>query len=235
MKNLSAYRFLFVITFSFLFVCTNAQQTTSHFGIERFLLYERVNKDVKKRNQNPYENNIGNPYLFRDFANGEIVTKDNFRYKGKMRYNIYDDEIEYLVHDDKFWVSNPWVLDFITIDSMTFIYYSADNQNKNDGSYYILLVRGDCKLLMKKGVILNDPVVAKPYVDAKPAEFVDRKNFYYILMGDQEPVKITSKQKLLELFPGKTKEMKNYLKKISLNKEEDLIKLVEYYNGIMED
>ena len=84
---------------------------------------------------------------------------------------------------------------------------------------------------MKKGVILNDPVTAKPYVDAKPAEFVDRKDFYYILLENQEPVKITSKQKLLELFPGKTKEMKNYLKKISLNKEEDLVKLVKWENG----
>ena len=231
MKNISAYRFLFVFTFSFLFVCTNAQQTTSTVGIEKYLQYERLNSNVEKRNQNPYENYLGNPYLFRDFANGEIVTTDNFRYKGKMRYNIYDDEIEYLVNDDKFWVLNPWVLDFITIDSMTFIYCSADNQIKSDGSYYILLVSGDCKLLLKKDVILNDPVAAKPYVDAKPAEFVDRRDFYYILLGDREPVKITSKQKLLELFPGKTKQMKNYLKKISLNKEEDLVKLVEWVNG----
>lgn len=232
MKKISAYRFLFVITFSFLFVCTNAQQTISTVGIEQFLQYERLNKDVNKRNQNPYENNIGNPYLFRDFANGEIVTTDNFRYNGKMRYNIYDDEIEYLVNDDNFWVSNPWVLDYITIDSITFIYCSADNKNKNDGSYYILLVSGDCKLLLKKGVILNDPVVAKPYVEAKPAEFVGRRDFYYILLENQEPVKITSKQKLLELFPGKTRQMKNFLKNISLNKEKDLIKLVEYYNGL---
>ena len=232
MKNLSAYRFLIVITLLFLFINTNAQETTSTVGIEQFLQYERLNKDVRKRNQNPYENNIGNPYLFKDFANGEIVTIDNFRYNGKMRYNIYDDEIEYLVNDDNFWVSNPWVLDFITIDSITFIYCSADSQNKDEGSYYILLVKGDCKLLLKKGVILNDPVVAKPYVEAKPAEFVDRRDFYYILLENQEPVKITSKQKLLELFPGRTREMKNYLKKISLNKEEDLIKLVEYYNGL---
>ena len=232
MKNLSAYRFLIVITLLFLFINTNAQETTSTVGIEQFLQYERLNKDVRKRNQNPYENNIGNPYLFKDFANGEIVTTDNFRYNGKMRYNIYDDEIEYLVNDDNFWVSNPWVLDFITIDSITFIYCSADSQNKDEGSYYILLVKGDCKLLLKKGVILNDPVAAKPYVEAKPAEFVDKRDFYYILLENQEPVKITSKQKLLELFPGKTREMKNYLKKISLNKEKDLIKLVEYYNGL---
>ncbi|MCK4700254.1 MAG: hypothetical protein KAT38_07960 [Bacteroidales bacterium] len=231
MKKISAYRFLFVITFSFLFVNTNAQETTSTIGIEQFLHYERLNKDVEKRNPNPYENNIGNPYLFRDYANGEIVTIDNFRYNGKMRYNIYDDEIEYLVNDDKFWVSNPWVLDFITIDSITFIYCSADRQNKDEGSYYILLVSGDCKLLLKKGVILNDPVVAKPYVEAKPAEFVGRRDFFYILLENQEPVKITSKQKLLELFPEKTKQMKNYLKKISLNKGKDLIKLVEWKNG----
>jgi len=232
MKNLSTYRFLIVITLLFLFINTNAQQTISTVGIEQFLQYERLNKDVEKRNQNPYENNIGNPYLFRDFANGEIVTTDNFRYKGKMRYNIYDDEIEYLVNDDKFWVSNPWVLDFITIDSITFMYCSADRQNKDEGSYYILLVKGDCNLLLKKGVILNDPVAAKPYVDAKPAEFVDRRDFYYILLENQEPVKITTKQKLLELFPGEKKQMKNYLKKISLNKEKDLVKLVEYYNGL---
>ena len=232
MKNLSAYRFLIVITLLFLFVNTSAQQTTSTVGIEKYLQYERMNSNVEKRNQNPYENNIGNPYLFKDFANGEIVTTDNFRYNGKMRYNIYDDEIEYLVNDDNFWVSNPWVLDFIIIDSITFIYCSADSQNKDEGSYYILLVKGDCKLLLKKGVILNDPVAAKPYVEAKPAEFVDKRDFYYILLENQEPVKITSKQKLLELFPGKTRQMKNYLKKISLNKEEDLIKLVEYYNGL---
>lgn len=232
MKKLSAYRFLFIITFLFLFINSNAQETTNTVGIEQFLHYDRLNRIIEKRDQNPYENYIGNPYLYKDFVGGEIVTTDNFRYKGKMRYNIYDDEIEYIVNDDKFWVSNPWVLDFITIDSITFIYCSADNQNNEKGSYYLLLAQGNCKLLLKKSVILNDPVVAKPYVDAKPAEFVDRRDFYYILLENQEPAKITTKQKLIELFPGKTKQMKNYLKKISLNKEKDLVKLVEYYNGL---
>lgn len=234
MKKLSAYRFLFIITFLFLFINSNAQETTNTVGIEQFLHYDRLNRIIEKRDQNPYENFNGSPYLFKNFTNGEIVTIDNFRYKGKMRYNIYDDEIEYIVNDDKFWVSNPWVLDFITIDSMTFIYCSADNQNKNDGSYYILLVSGDCKLLLKKGVILNDPVPAKPYIDSKPAEFVTKRDTYYIILNNSEPKKITSKQKLLELFPGKTEQMKNSVKNLSLKKEEDLVKLVEFYNEIVE-
>ena len=177
MKNLSAHILLFAITFLLFLINGNAQETTYTVGIEEFLHYQRLNKDVTKRKENPYEQIKGNPYLFKDFANGEIVTTDNFRYNGKMRYNIYDDEIEYLVNDDNFWVSNPWVLDFITIDSITFIYCSADRQNKDEWTYYILLVKGDCKLLLKKGVILNDPVAAKPYVEAKPAEFVDKRDF----------------------------------------------------------
>lgn len=234
MKNLSAHILLFAIIFLFFFMNSNAQETTYTVRIEEFLHYQRLNRDVTKRRENTYEQIKGNPYLFKDFVSGEIVTTDNFRYKGKMRYNIYDDEIEYIVNDDNFWVSNPWVLDFITIDSMTFIYCSADNQNKNDGSYYILLVSGDCKLLLKKGVILNDPVPAKPYIDSKPAEFVTKRDTYYIILNNSEPEKITSKQKLLELFPGKTEQMKNFVKNLSLKKEEDLVKLVEFYNEIVE-
>lgn len=232
MKNLSAHILLFAITFLFYFINGNAQETTYTVGIEEFLHYQRLNRDVTKRKENPYERIKGNPYLFKDFVSGEIVTTDNFRYKGKMRYNIYDDEIEYLVNDDNFWISNPWVLDFITIDSITFIYCSADRQNKDEGTYYILLVKGDCKLLLKKGVILNDPVSAKPYVDAKPAEFVTKRDTYYIILNNSEPEKITSKQKLLKLLSVKGNNMRSYLKDISLNKEKDLVKLVEYYNGL---
>lgn len=235
MKNLSAHILLFAITFLFFFINSNAQETTYDVRIEEFLHYQRLNRDVIKRTQNPYERIKGNPYLFKDFVSGEIVSTDNFRYKGKMRYNIYDDEIEYLVNDDNFWISNPWVLDHITIDSITFIYCSAGNHGKGKGSYYHLLVQGDCKLLLKKGVILNDPVPAKPYVDAKPAEFVTKRDTYYIILNNSEPEKITSKQKLLKLLSVKGNNMKSYLKDISLNKEKDLIKLVEWKNGRVED
>lgn len=237
MKKLSVYCFLLVTAFLYLLKNSKAQEPNYNImEMEDFIYYQRLTREVMESTKKPYAQVKGNPYLFKDFVDGEIFITDSNRYKGKINYNIYENEIEYLVNDNNYWISNPWLLDHVRIDSVTFIYYSEKDHPKRKGSYYILLVDGECKLLLKKSVILHDAVPPKAYVEAKPAEFVDGKDFYYILFNDSEPEKperINSKRELRKLFSGKGDKIKKYIKDVSVRNEEDLVRVVKYYNGIL--
>ncbi len=176
----------------------------------------------------------GNPYYFEDFREGSVITKDAKKYNGVFRYDLYSDQIEFKIDEDAYWIANPELVEYLKIDDRVFMFFDKDLVDSKKGYYYEILVMGECKLMKRKGVNLKPAEQAKPYVDAKPATFVDRQPQYFIQIGIAHPQKITNKKSLLELLSDKESEISKFIKKnkISASNENELIDLVNYYNSL---
>lgn len=181
-----------------------------------------------------YSDIEGNPYYFEDFREGSVITKDAKKYNGEFRYDLYSDQIEFKVDEDVYWIANPELVEYLKIDDHVFMFFDKDLVDSKKGFYYEILVMGECKLLKRKGVNLKPAEQAKPYVDAKPATFVDRQSQFYIQIGIAHPQKISNKKNLLELLSDKESEISKFIKKnkISASNENELIDLVDYYNSL---
>ncbi len=192
-------------------------------------LFNRDMSDNKV--QNNYISIEGSPYLFDDFRKGEVLLKDGKLFKGEFRYDKYADQVEFKVKQGNFWIANPAYIDYVKIDTTLMLFIQKDIEQPDKGSYYVVLVSGKIQLILKKGSILQSAEDPKPYVDAKPAKFLNRKDLYYLLNESNTPVRITSKKVLINELSDKSSEISKFIKsnKISYKKEEDLIYLINYY------
>lgn len=183
---------------------------------------------------NSYADIEGSPYFFEDFRKGSVITKNGKKYNGEFRYDLYADQIEFKLDGDVYWIANPELMEYIKIEDKLFVYYDKDLTDSKQGFYYQVLVMGECKLLYRKGINLKEAEPAKPYVDPKPATFIDRKPLYYIQKGIAYPQKVSKKGDLLENLSDKKQEVSAFIKKnkISATNKDELIDLIEYYNSL---
>lgn len=202
-------------------------------GMDELRFYERLNTKINERDFKQYQGILGSPYLFSEFKDAEVLTKDSILYKGKLRYDMYADEMEYKVKDGIYWLANPERVSYIKIDSLKFIFY-PEPVGKDPGTYYQLLVDGGCRLLVRNDVLFVDAVKAKPYQDPVPAKFIKRKDFFYLTKGKASIVKIGNKKSILKYLSDHSSELSDYIKQnhISLTRKDDLIKLVTFYNKL---
>lgn len=182
----------------------------------------------------PYLDIAGDPYLNNDFIEGKIITNDNVVLKGQLRYNIYADEMEFIVKENVYWIDNQDRIESIQYGDHTFMYYLKGEDKFDRGDYYEVLEDGPTKLLLRRKVVLLDAVPAKPYQDPKPPRFEPSRDTYFLMRFQGKPEKVTSKKELLQLMVDKEPEINSFIKKnkISANNLEDLKKVVAYYNGL---
>ena len=182
----------------------------------------------------PYEDIEGNPYYYEDFRKGAVITKDSRKYIGVLRYDLYADEMEFKIDEGIYWIANPVLIEYLKIEDHVFMYFDKDIADSKKGYYFEVLVMGDCKLLLRKGVNLKEYEKAKPYTDPKPATFVDRKDLFYLQKGIAYPTKITNKKSLEDYLSDKSQEVKKFMKKnkISAGNISELTNLIQYYNSL---
>ncbi len=172
---------------------------------------------------------------FNDWTAGKVVLKDNTVYEDwLLRYNIYNQQMQFINEDDTSALGNPDEILSITIDDHTFLFdeFICENNVKRKG-YLELLVDGNCKLYLHR-------CISHRYVDvcAEPgAEYV-KEEFYmtkrYFMAENSEPALILpeKKKELISMLDDENKDIKSYIKdnKIKLCNEENLKELFTYYN-----
>lgn len=175
----------------------------------------------------------GSPYLTDDFVDSRIYFRKDSVFKIALRYNVFDQSMEYMQNNTVYAISNPEIIVKIEMDNWVFIYY-RNNENIKYNSYYELLVSGKSYLLAKKDIGYKEAEPPKAIVESEPAKFFKRKDSYYVLKGGALPVLIKNKKMLIEIFEDKKDEIGKFIKKekISYKKRKDLIQVVEYYNGL---
>lgn len=183
---------------------------------------------------NTYSVIAGNPYYFKDFRKGAVITKDGRKYNGVLRYDLYADQMEFKIDGDIFWIANPVLIEYLKIGGNVFMYFDKDIADSKKGHYFEVLVMGDCKLLLRKGVNLKEAEEAKPYTDPKPATFVDRKDLFFLQKGIAYPTRITNKKSIEDYLSDKSQEVSKFMKKnkISTGNISELTNLIQYYNSL---
>jgi hypothetical protein len=173
----------------------------------------------------------GSPYLTDNFVESKIYFSADTAFSLNLRYNIYEDRFEYKKNDKVFAIGNPKVIYKIEMLNNIFIYY-VDKNNKIKNCYFRLLIEGNCSLVEKMEIRFEEKSEEKPYSGAKPAEFIRLNNKYYLILRYKSPELIKNVKIIPEILSDKENDISNFIKKekISAKDENDLIKLVNYYN-----
>ncbi len=207
--------------------------------IEEYLDRIRLNRAMEGMRENTYKDVEGSPFMEKEFREGRIQLKDGRLYSGKLRYDMYASEMQFIAKEIIYAIAFPEDIEFVEIEDVKFIFTSyllTPSGTNPKESYFVVLMDGDNKLLVKKEVLLLDAVPAKPYVDPKPAQFNKKNDSYYIKKNDLPAVKISSRKSLVGILEDKEMEVLSFIKKekISHKNPEDLKKLVAYYNSLEE-
>ncbi|WP_132065781.1 hypothetical protein [Aquimarina spinulae] len=228
--------FLFFIAFMFAFainaqVVSNGKNQTNSFTP---LLYaHKYFKDNKNKT-------LGTPYENAKFELGEIIhnnSKQKIR-KLFLRYNVFNDQIEVsktLKSSEILGLTKNKSV-YVRIKNREYHYKEYKYRNNKTKNGYLIKLTSNTKISLYK-------LLKKKYIDTKiaktpmnkdiPAKFTDQHAYYLEIDEKLFPVS-SSKKKTVSIFPNNQKEVKDFIGKenLSLKKEKDLIKLVNFYNTL---
>ncbi|MDF2552063.1 MAG: hypothetical protein K0R77_1338 [Chryseobacterium sp.] len=179
-----------------------------------------------------YEEIKGSPYFDTNFHQAKVA--DNYE-NVPIRYNTYKDEIEFQ-KDGKIQVLPKDVI-FSKIEILkpktTLVLIDT---NDSMSGYFFELIGGKNTLYKKIKTEFKDVVpAANSYASEKPAIFRTNTPVYYIKTADGTFLKgLKNEKDALQSINGKSDELNTFFKsnKIKFNKEEDLIKFVNYLNTL---
>lgn len=155
----------------------------------------------------------GSPYLDETFRPGKILMKNSNEYsQGMLRYNAYRDQVE-LKDGDNFTVilKRPYIEAEILGQNFSIKKY-IDEKGTVADAYFIVLNKGKYQLFERITKIFYPPEdnLSSTYKKAKPARFVDQKE-YYLSIDNQPAEKIKLRKKAI-------------LEKIDINEAEQILK-----------
>ncbi len=177
----------------------------------------------------------GSPYLNDEFITGAIYTTSNTKYVDvPLRYNIYNDEVEFDTGNGVQAIAAPETVDKIEFGDYTMVYVPYSITKKVMRGFFIVKEQGKASLLIKPEVTFVQATEPAPYKHAEPAKFDRRENEYYIWVQKNEAKLISSKNDMVDVFPDNHDKLEAFIKKnkIKHRQPEDLRKLVQYYNSL---
>ena len=207
-------------------------------GSESLLAKLRLNEGIEGIKSETYDNITGDPYIYKDFHEGELTLQNGETYRLNLRYDIYGNQVHLKDNDNIYGIIHPEKIALIVIDTVRFLYSNYGNspggKSSRNESYFILKNDGKCKLLIKRNIRIQDAEPPKLYQDAKPAKFIHTNNTYYLKLEDNNAVLIRNKKDILSVLNDKKEAITAYLNSNNPNikKVEDLSGIVNYYNSL---
>lgn len=229
---------LFILS-SFLFFICSANSQIIVPQSDDLLDKLRLNKSINGIRDVPYSDITGNPFMYGDFHSGEFFLTTGERVNLVLRYDIYADQIH--IKDNKnnvFALIHPDRLSLIVIDTVKFVYSPIQKPGNEEasgkGSYFILKTDGKCSLLIKKNIRIQSAELPKAYQEAKPAKFIHTDDTYYVKLENGNAVRAGTKKELLDILSDKRKDVAGFINsnKLGAKKEDDLIRIISFYNSL---
>ncbi|WP_443943688.1 hypothetical protein ACJVDH_12245 [Pedobacter sp. AW1-32] len=188
---------------------------------------------------NTYENISGSPYLFENWIKGTVTTLS-----GK-KYNISDLKMDLIANKLLFKDSVNEVLSFsenITSfalqpdesDSKTLIFKTGFSGSKGlrASDFVQVLTEGKTTLLKKTNKIVSE---SRAYNSSTVDKSITTSIVYYFVNEDKENILLVlNKKNFAQNFSSHQDKIEAFLKdnKVNLKDEDDLIKIVTYYNAL---
>jgi len=205
---------------------------------EALLAKLRLNGSIGGINHETYEQIAGDPYIYKDFHEGELILKNGDVYRSILRYDIFGDQIHLKNEDNIYGIIHPEKITLIVIDTVKFLYSTYLNspalRSTKADSYFILKTDGKCKLLIRKNIRIQDAEPPKLLQDAQPAKFIHTNDSYYLKLENENAILIRSKQDILFVLADQKTALNQYINsnKFNVKKIADLIRIVDYYNNL---
>lgn len=219
---------------------TNRWQDTKEYRIQRNAIDEfRDDKFVDGgfiSNKNlKYSEISGTPYLNNEFKKGTVLTStgtllDNYL----LRYNMYDDQIEYIKEDIVYEVAPKSSVTRAEFDELVFVYVKYKNKGNLAEGFFEVLVEGKASLYRQYKIKFIPPIQGLPYNDSNPAHFGQPAESFYASTNYPHVSSMINKRELFNVLKDKKSEIDIFISnnKLSVKKVDDLIKIFEYYNSL---
>lgn len=228
-------RYSFLIIFLlFTFVTSHAQVEYQLNDAVEFYRQQKI-ASGELRNVLTEKDIDGSPYMNDEFIKGAIYTTSKTKYSDiPLRYNIYNDEIEFQTPDNSVAaLGSPEIVEKVTFGDYTMEYIPFDLARKVKRGFFKVVLKGNASLYARPEIQFVQAKEPAPYQDAVPAKFLQKGDRYYIRIGLEAAAVTGNKKDVLALFPNHSDQLEAFIKKdkINVKKEDDLKKLVEYYNS----
>jgi len=223
----------------FLMVFSLSANAQSEYQIREALDFFRANK-MQSGEWNSFltESDIeGSPYLDDEFVEGSVYTTSKTQYVGlPLRYNVYNEQVEFKTEDGEIRaIAEPETVEKIEMGNLELVFAPFSSGRKIRRSYFVVEVDGQASLYRRPEIMFKEATKAGAYKDPEPAQFVRKNDSYYIRVGLEPAILVSSKKDLETVFAGEhQKEISNFIRKNKVNprKEETLIELVNFYNSL---
>lgn len=179
----------------------------------------------------------GSPYFNEEFEWGQVLVNGKTKSTGNLRYNAVNSEIELQKGEKEYTavLKRNYISALIQNKLYKLYPYIEDNNNETIRiGYFTPLNEGNLKLLYKpEKKLRRGKTAATNYDRSVPPRYIDISS-YYIQKGDEPAIKIYLRKKYFYDILGKDN-IKEYVKSnnLKLNKEDDAIKVMEYYNNML--
>ncbi|HEY4655131.1 MAG TPA: hypothetical protein VIH22_11495 [Cyclobacteriaceae bacterium] len=176
----------------------------------------------------------GSPYLNEAYEQG-VIHYSNKTYKVPIRYNAFQDLIEYQQSGRAMALDpNPAVLK-VTLGNSLFVPQKYESDGKSRFGYFEVLDSGKVTLFSKKRITFL-PAKEGGALDGsdQPAEYKRAADVFFYKIGDGPLQEIDNIKSFIASLPDKQEELTRFAKKekISHRKEKEIIRFVEYYNSL---
>jgi len=182
----------------------------------------------------------GSPYLHDEFMFGVMSTVEAVKIEGlRFRYDIYADEMQFILNNDTASVNKPLTLRSIELGEQKFIYdvYETGVDMVAAG-YFEVIEDGKLTGLLRREMELEQDIYTPHYGGGGGTKdfYYKDSEFYYVKFNKDIARKVTNKKSFLELIPYHKNEVKTFIKseKISIKNAKDFKKLIAYYNTLLE-
>jgi len=181
----------------------------------------------------------GSPYLDEDFLPGIMTVLDGTEIPGlKYRYNIYNDQMQFILNGDTAYINKPLALQSIRLDDHLFVYqvYMSEADRVATAYFEVISENETMTLLKRRQIEIEQDVYVSNYGGGGGTKEFMMKNTesFYLKYGEGAAQKIGNRKQFLSLLPGYQEEVKKYIRqnRLSVRKAEDLQAIAEYLDGL---
>lgn len=233
-KEVFPRRKVFFIILMIVLCFSGFSQNLSYFDFD---LFEKNVLSEKARNMGSgltYEDISGSPYFSDEFIPGDVILPDSNAYRGIfLRFNIYANRMEFKNKSGQVLeILDPQKYDRFVTGKQAFRYVSYAEGNRTVNGYLQILADGPVTLYKKLRIDFQEEQKPGAYKDAEPPKFIPMAPEYYLSVKGDQAEKVKNQKQTLELLKDQDPGLVAFVKreKLNLNREEELIKAVEYCN-----
>jgi hypothetical protein len=176
----------------------------------------------------------GTPYMNDTYEEGVVFLEKN-KFKVPARYNAFKDLMEYQQSGRAMVLDPSPTVKKVRLQNTTFVVEKIVLEGKPKFGYLMLLDSGKAMLYSRK-VVNYLPAKKGGNLDGtdQVAEFKRVPDIFYVKVGTNELQEVKNLKSFIAVFPDKQEELTRFAKKekISPRKEDEVVKLVKYYNSL---